>query len=282
MPTEVEILLKGFSEQERSDFMLLGGERLFVAKEVILAPGQDESHLAVLQEGIVSVWADRTRLAELAKGHTLGTSSMIEPSVSTVLIRAETSGALLTLPRPRVLDYFRTRPERLFYQFCVNIFSIWVAILEQRNRRIFELKSAILLPQRRGKPRALIVDDEHAIRNALGDLLEDLCQILKARDGEEAIRVALAERPDIILLDLRMPGIDGYQVCQRLKGDPSTSHIPILVVTAMAATTDKVKGLLLGADDYLIKPVEMDDLRAKVQQTLRRFEGVAQARGEGP
>lgn len=280
MQTEVDILFKGFSGQERSDFLVMGGARPFAANEVILAPGQSETHLSVIQGGTVAVWADRTRLTELRQGDTLGTSAMIEPNVSTVLARAETDGGLLMFSRQQVLDFFRVRPERLFFQFCANIFSIWVAILERRNRRIFELKSAILLPQRRGRPRVLIVDDEHPVRDALGDLLEDLCEVLKARDGEEAIRTAMAERPDIVLLNLRMPGVDGYQVCQRLKADLSTSHIPVIVVTAMAETADRVKGLLLGADDYLIKPVDMEDLRAKVQQTLKRFENIAKPREE--
>ena len=201
---------------------------------------------------------------------------MIEPRTASVVVRAEADGALLTFRRQRVMEFFRERPERLFHQFCVNIFSIWVDILERRNRRILEMQSALIVPsaRRQDRPKVLIVDDEHSIRDALGDILEDTYAVLKATSGEEAIRVTFAEHPDILLLDLRMPGIDGYQVCQRLKGDPTTSHIPILVVTALAETTDKVKGLLHGADDYLIKPVDAEDLRAKVEQMLRRFEGV--------
>jgi CheY-like chemotaxis protein len=193
-----------------------------------------------------------------------------------VVVRADADGALLTFQRHQVLEFFRERPERLFHQFCVNIFSIWVDVLERRNRRILELQSALIIPtaRRRGRPKVLIVDDERLIRDAFGDLLKDTYIILKATSGEEAIRVTLAESPDILLLDLRMPGIDGYQVCQRLKSDPSTSHIPILVVTALTETTDKVKGLLHGADDYLIKPVDAEDLTEKVRQILRRFEGV--------
>ena len=276
MSTEADILFKGFSDEERSEFLAMGGERRFAANEVLLAAGQDESHMAVVQEGTVSVWADRARLATLGPGGTLGTSSVIEPHVATVVVRADSGGVLLTFPRQRALEFFRDRPERLFHQFCVNIFSIWVEVLERRNRLIFELQSALISPaaRRKGKPKVLIVDDEHPIRDAFGDLLKDAYIILKAIGGEEAIRLTYAEKPDLLLLDLRMPGIDGYQVIQRLKSDPTTSHIPIVVVTALTETHDKVKGLLYGADDYLIKPVDAEDLTEKVRQILRRFENV--------
>lgn len=276
VPTEVDILFKGFSDEERSEFLAMGSVRRFVANEVLLAAGQDEAHLSVVREGTVVVWADRARLASLGPGSTLGTSAVIEPHVATVAVRADTDGVLLTVPRQRALDFFRDRPERLFHQFCVNVFSIWVEILERRNRRIFELQSALIVPtaRRKGKPKVLIVDDEHPIQDAFGDLLKDAYIVLKANSGEEAIRLTYEEKPDLLLLDLRMPGIDGYQVCQRLKEDPSTSHIPIVVVTALAGTSDKVKGLLYGADDYLIKPVDAEDLTEKVRQILRRFENV--------
>ncbi len=276
MPTEVDILFKGFSETEQSEFLAMASERRFVANEVLLAAGQEETHLSIVQEGTVSVWADRARLASLGPGGTLGTSAVIEPHVATVAIRADTDGVLLGVPRQRALEFFRDRPERLFHQFCVNVFSIWVEILERRNRRIFELQSALIVPtaRRRGKPKVLIVDDEHPIRDAFGDLLQDTYTVLKAISGEEAIRLTYEEKPDLLLLDLRMPGIDGYQVCKRLKEDPATSHIPIVVVTAMAETNDKVKGLLYGADDYLIKPVDAEDLKEKIRQILRRFEHV--------
>jgi CheY-like chemotaxis protein len=283
VPNERDILFKGFSGEERSAFLEMGAERPFEAGEVLLAPGQNESRLALLLDGLVGVWAARTRLATLGPGDTMGTEAIIEPAASTVLLRAETAGTALAFPRTQVLDYFRSRPERLFHQFCVNVFSIWVVVLESRNRRIFELKSALTPPDgnRGGRLRVLIVDDECTIREAFGELLQDAYDILQARDGEEAIRIALSERPDLILLDLRMPGIDGYQVCRRLKGDVATSHIPVLVVTALATTQDKVKGLLHGADDYLIKPVGAEDLREKVGQILKRFETVLGTRAAG-
>lgn len=276
MPTETDILFKGFSDEERAAFLEMGEERRFVANEVLLAAGQDESHMSIVQKGEVSIWADRARLARLGPGGTLGTSSVIEPHVATVVVRADSDGALLTFSRQRALEFFRGRPDRLFYQFCANIFSIWVEVLERRNRRIFELQSALIAPtaRRKEKPKVLIVDDEHSIRDAFGDLLRDVYIILKAVNGEEAIRLTYAEKPDLLLLDLRMSGIDGYEVIRRLKGDPTTSHIPIVVVTALAETHDKVKGLLYGADDYLIKPVDAEDLTEKVRQILRRFENV--------
>ncbi len=283
MPTEAEILLKGFTEEERSDFLGMGTDKPFSANQVILATGQDESTMGIVKAGRVVVWVDRTRLAELDSGSTLGTSSVIEPHISTVVIRTETDGVMTKFERQKVLDFFRHRPERLFHQFCVNIYSIWVEILEGRNRRIFELQSALTVPaSRQDKPRVLIVDDEDSIRDAFGDLLEDSYTILKAASGQEAIRMTHEDRPDILLLDLRMPGTDGFQVLQRLKGDPVTSHIPIMVITALTETSNKVKGLLHGADDYLTKPVDSDDLRGKLDQILRKFQIIVQSAPETP
>jgi two-component system KDP operon response regulator KdpE len=94
-------------------------------------------------------------------------------------------------------------------------------------------------------------------------------KVLTAHNGEEAIELAAGQEPDLILLDIKMPGMDGYQVCQRIR---EFSTVPIIMLTAMAEDADKIKGLDLGADDYVTKPFSIPELVARVRAVLRRTE----------
>src|SRR6185369_4926319 len=100
-------------------------------------------------------------------------------------------------------------------------------------------------------------------------LTRDGYEVVVARDGEEALAVADATQPDLILLDIMMPKIDGIEVCRRLKGDPTFPFTPIIMVTAMADTKDVVAGFDAGGDDYLTKPVDQQALAARVRSMLR-------------
>jgi len=120
--------------------------------------------------------------------------------------------------------------------------------------------------------RVLIADDDplalQLMREALGKLS---VTILEARDGEEVVRRAKGEAPDLILLDVMMPRLDGFQVAALLKQEPATAEIPVIFISALGAAKDKVRGLNLGAEDYLAKPLDPDELRARVQMVLRRI-----------
>ncbi|MBE9561849.1 MAG: response regulator, partial [Proteobacteria bacterium] len=103
--------------------------------------------------------------------------------------------------------------------------------------------------------KLLIVDDIPANISLLLDFLTDVgFKVLVAKDGEAAIKKAEYARPNLILLDVMMPGIDGFEVCKRLKTMPTTKDIPIIFMTALSDTVDKVKGFSLGAVDYITKP----------------------------
>lgn len=125
-------------------------------------------------------------------------------------------------------------------------------------------------------PKVLIVDDEEEVRASLGEFLRSHGYVVReAVDGEEALARAFTEKPDLLLLDLRLPKVDGYQVCQTLKGNPITSVIPIIMVTALNSTPQKVKGIEYGADDYVTKPFDLEELYARIKMVLRRAQAVA-------
>ncbi len=119
-------------------------------------------------------------------------------------------------------------------------------------------------------PRILIVDDNEMNRDILVTRLDTQgYELLQACDGEEALAAATQHLPDLILLDVMMPKIDGMEVCRRLKGDPLLPFMPIILVTAKAASTDVVAGLEAGADEYLTKPIDQMALVARVKSVLR-------------
>ena len=117
----------------------------------------------------------------------------------------------------------------------------------------------------------LIADDDPLALQSMLDALTGLSITVRAaRDGEEALRLAKAERPHLILLDVMMPRLDGFQVASLLKQDPATAEIPVIFVSALGAPKDKVRGLNLGAEDYLAKPIHVEELQARVMTVLRR------------
>lgn len=115
----------------------------------------------------------------------------------------------------------------------------------------------------------LVVDDEASIRELLTfNLKKNGYEVMAAADGREAL--AKAAGMDLMLLDIMLPEVDGLEVCRRLKADPQTSGIPIIMLTAKAEEIDRVLGLELGADDYVVKPFSMRELLARVKAVLRR------------
>ena len=116
--------------------------------------------------------------------------------------------------------------------------------------------------------KILVVDDETSVTDLIGYNLEKAhYTVLVAHDGEEALKAARANNPDLILLDLMLPKIDGLDVCRELR---KTSQVPIIMVTARGEEADRVIGLELGADDYLCKPFSMRELMARIKAVLRR------------
>ncbi|WP_094227296.1 response regulator [Methanolobus psychrotolerans] len=125
------------------------------------------------------------------------------------------------------------------------------------------------------RQKILIVDDEMDALLALKVALEaEGYNIVEAKDGYEAIDKVHSEKPDVILLDLMIPGIDGFEVCSQLKSDQLYSHIPVIMLTARGEIDDKVEGIELGADDYVTKPFNLKELKARIKMVLRRNQDI--------
>ena len=118
------------------------------------------------------------------------------------------------------------------------------------------------------KQTVLVVDDTLENIDVLKGILRDYYKVVFATNGEMALRGVSKMPPDIILLDIMMPGMDGYEVCKRLKGDPRTKNIPVMFVTAKDQDVDEARGLELGAVDYITKPVSAMIVRARVKTHL--------------
>jgi putative two-component system response regulator len=118
--------------------------------------------------------------------------------------------------------------------------------------------------------RVLVVDDEPANRDLLSILLTGEGLVVEAvADGETALASVVLQPPDLVLLDVNMPGLDGFAVCRALKGDPSTRLIPIILLTGMNDRARRIQGLDSGADDFLGKPFDVEELRARVRSLVR-------------
>ena len=115
--------------------------------------------------------------------------------------------------------------------------------------------------------KILVVDDSPTDRQfMLETLAKKGYQVVTAENGEDAIVKAKAELPDLILMDVVMPGLNGYQATRTITRDDATKHIPVIMCTSKGADTDKIWGMRQGANDYLVKPVDASQLLAKIQQ----------------
>ncbi|MDD5771446.1 MAG: response regulator transcription factor [Candidatus Omnitrophica bacterium] len=121
------------------------------------------------------------------------------------------------------------------------------------------------------KEKILVVEDEKDIIKMLEyNLKKEGFKVVSARDGEDALDMAVREYPDLVLLDLMLPGMDGLEVCKSLKKETKTALIPVIMLTAKSQESDKIVGLELGADDYITKPFSPRELIARIKAVLRR------------
>jgi CheY-like chemotaxis protein len=120
------------------------------------------------------------------------------------------------------------------------------------------------------QPKILIVDDHPVNIAIMKKILPHDCHLETAASGEETLDKVMSYQPDLILLDIMMPGIDGYETCRRIRSTPTLQHTKIIMVTAKAMPEERQQGFEAGADDYVIKPFEKQELLAKVYYCLGR------------
>lgn len=131
------------------------------------------------------------------------------------------------------------------------------------------------------KPKILVVDDEqHIVELVEFNLTKEGYEVITAYDGETAIEKARQEKPDLIILDIMLPKIDGLGVCRKLYAENATQDIPILMLTARSEVLDKVLGLEMGADDYMTKPFSPRELVARIKAILRRSNNISHEKSE--
>ena len=119
--------------------------------------------------------------------------------------------------------------------------------------------------------KILVVDDDPNLRRLIGYALQvENYSVITAENGREALDKTQTEQPDLIILDVAMPDMDGLEVCQQLRTEPGTAHLPIIMLSARTQVSDKILGLQAGADEYLTKPVDMDELIVRVTMLLQR------------
>ncbi len=117
----------------------------------------------------------------------------------------------------------------------------------------------------------LVIDDDELVSRTLQRALKLYGhQVMVANSGAEGLQIARRHRPDLFVLDIMMPGADGYQVCRQIRGDPLLTELPVLFLTAKAKDEDKIEGFRAGADDYLSKPFNMEELQLRLKAILRR------------
>ncbi|MBA7479706.1 Alkaline phosphatase synthesis transcriptional regulatory protein PhoP [subsurface metagenome] len=122
--------------------------------------------------------------------------------------------------------------------------------------------------------KILVVDDEKDVLNLVRRvLIRGGFEVITASDGKEGLAKVYSEAPDLMILDINMPVMDGWQVCRKIRGDPLYKHLPIIMLTVRRAKTDQLKGLDLGGDEYITKPFSPTELIARVKTVLQRASG---------
>lgn len=129
----------------------------------------------------------------------------------------------------------------------------------------------------------LVIDDDELVSRTLQRTLKLYdYQVMVANSGPEGLQLARRHRPDLFVLDIMMPGMDGYQVCRQIRGDPLLADLPVLFLTAKGKDEDKIEGFRAGADDYMSKPFNMEELQLRVKAILRRAAPVERGAPEPP
>ena len=183
----------------------------------------------------------------------------------------ESKGSIFRLTFPLGKDHlkpeeiFEKELEKKYEKEQVEIIE-WNKTVERQDGH----KNHLELSWQEPKSSLLLVEDNSDVRKYISTILENQYVIIEAKDGEEGLDKSFQQIPDLIISDIMMPKMDGFQLCSKLKSDARTSHIPIIMLTAKATINDKINGLEIGADDYIMKPFEAAELKARIINLLEQ------------
>ena len=224
--------------------------------------GISEEQLKHIFDRFYSVQKSEQHVASSGIGLTL-TKELIELHHGSIRVRSEENkGSIFEVFLPLGKDHLQ--PEELIIDTFANTEAV-LPILLQTNQEV-EVENNITI--KANQPFVLIVEDNPDVRTYIKDQLQDQYQVLEAPDGRHGLELAKETVPDLIISDVMMPFMDGVEMAGELKKEEKTSHIPIIMLTAKAEREDKLEGLELGVDDYLIKPFDAKELRTRVQNLI--------------
>jgi signal transduction histidine kinase/CheY-like chemotaxis protein len=196
--------------------------------------------------------------------------------------------AKLTVTSEKGKGSIFTITAQLFYaegkECYPEVFPLEKTNLHSDNDVNHSYTSGLQVP---GVPVILVAEDNKELRDFLKDSIEPLYKVITAADGREGFEIALSQIPDMIISDVMMPVMDGFEFCNKIKKEPATSHIPFIILSAKTTFESKINGLQMGADDYLTKPFNVDEIRAKIKNTMHgremlRKHYLEQLTGENP
>ncbi len=195
------------------------------------------------------------------------TKELVELHKGKIIVESkEGEGSLFTIILPAGKEYFS--PDEICEKDKDKSEVKAIYNGEKSEPILKELKLDIEIISGNGKPLVLVVEDNTALRIYIKELLLRDYAVLEAINGEDGFNKAIAHLPDLILSDIMMPGMDGYQLCEKLNSDERTSHIPLILLTAKATNQDKIGGYQAGADDYIFKPFDAQVLKARISNLI--------------
>ncbi|GAB5409179.1 MAG: two-component regulator propeller domain-containing protein [Balneolaceae bacterium] len=229
-----------------------------------------DSGYGISEQDIAHVFDRFYQTNESKKGNEAGTGiglaltkELVELHGGTIKAESTASaGAVFTVTLRKGKDHF-TENQVSDTEYTVPSEDKFIDI----NNRLGE-KNTIINPQEIENTTLLIIDDNEDIRNYLSSHLSKRYRILEAENGVEGLEKAKRELPDIVICDVMMPKMDGFTFCKELKSSEETSFIPVILLTAKALQTDKLEGLGMGADDYLVKPFDIEEVKLRAHNII--------------